>query len=91
MACKNQASANVSPSNYNVHQHLYLQENLKLKKLVREVDMERIRVKRLLLETDEKSMALLQHNKEQETRHTIDDYTIQQVAQKSIFHLHFLE
>lgn len=53
--------------------------------------MERIRVKRLLLETDEKSMALLQHNKEQETRHTIDDYTIQQVAQKSIFHLHFLE
>lgn len=44
-----------------------------------EVDTEHRRTKQLLLQTDERSEKLLQHNKDEETMHMVRDFKIQQV------------
>jgi hypothetical protein len=56
-----------------------MQDNFELKTFVVEVDIDRMQTKQTLMEIDERSETLLQHNKDQETMHMIGDFKIEQV------------
>jgi hypothetical protein len=56
-----------------------MQDNFELKTFVVEVDIDRMQTKQTLMEIDERSETLLQHNKDQEIMHMIGDFKIEQV------------
>lgn len=56
------------------------QENWRLKKLVVEIDKDRVRTRGLLLETDERNEKILANLREQEAYQRINDYKIDKVT-----------